>query len=302
MKYNLSKFSPFNSVDIIRKRRFKLKFSGWITKSILLLLLSFTLISLYSQDQAKSSGFVPHVGQAGKDVIWVPTPYELVAKMLEIAGVTEKDYVIDLGSGDGRTVIAAAKLGAMAIGIEYNPDMIEISKRKAEEAGVSSRTKFIRADLFEYDLSEATVITMFLLPDLNLKLRSRLLNLKPGTRIVSNTFTMGEWEPDFEAMTEGNWDSWYSALMWIIPARVEGIWNLESGILSIHQQFQMVYGTLKENDRTSVITEGRLNGNMITFNVNGAIFSGRVTGEKCMTGTMISGSVKKDWNATQKDP
>jgi SAM-dependent methyltransferase len=267
-----------------------------------MLLLSFTLISLYSQDQTKSSGFVPHVGQAGKDVIWVPTPDELVAKMLEIAGVNEKDYVIDLGSGDGRTVIAAAKLGAMAIGIEYNPDMIEISKRKAEEAGVSARTKFIRADLFEYDLSEATVITMFLLPDLNLKLRSRLLNLKPGTRIVSNTFTMGDWEPDFEAITEGNWDSWYSALMWIIPARVEGIWNLESGILSIHQQFQMVYGTLKENDRASVITEGRLNGNMITFNVNGEIFSGRVTGEKSMTGTLISGSVKKEWNATLKDP
>jgi SAM-dependent methyltransferase len=267
-----------------------------------LLLLSFILISLYSQDQTKSTGFVPHVGQAGKDVIWVPTPNELVDKMLEIAGVTEKDYVIDLGSGDGRTVIAAAKLGARALGIEYNPDMVEISKKKAEEAGVSTRTKFIQTDLFEYDLSEATVITMFLLPDINLKLRIRFLDLKPGTRIVSNTFTMGDWEPDYEAMTEGNWDSWYTALMWIIPAKVEGIWNLESGILTIYQQFQMVYGTLKTDDKTSIITEGRLNGNLITFSVNGATYSGKVTGGKIISGKLTSGSVKRDWIATRLDP
>jgi SAM-dependent methyltransferase len=279
-----------------------LKLSGWATRSLLLLLLSFILISLYSQDQTKSTGFVPHVGQAGKDVIWVPTPNELVDKMLEIAGVTEKDYVIDLGSGDGRTVIAAAKLGARALGIEYNPDMVEISKKKAEEAGVSTRTKFIQTDLFEYDLSEATVITMFLLPDINLKLRIRFLDLKPGTRIVSNTFTMGDWEPDYEAMTEGNWDSWYTALMWIIPAKVEGIWNLESGILTIYQQFQMVYGTLKTDDKTSIITEGRLNGNLITFSVNGATYSGKVTGGKIISGKLTSGSVKRDWIATRLDP
>jgi len=227
----------------------------------------------------------------------VPTPPELVDKMLEIAGVTEKDYVIDLGSGDGRTVIAAAKLGAKALGIEYNPDMVEVSKRKAEEAGVSSRTNFLRADLFECDLSEATVITMFLLPDINLKLRPRLLDLKPGTRIVSNTFTMGDWEPDNESMTDGNWDSWYTALMWIIPAKVEGTWTMGSGVLTIYQEFQMVYGTLKEEDKTFIISEGRLNGDMITFNVNRAVYTGKVKGKTNMSGTMISGLEKKEWNA-----
>jgi Predicted RNA methylase len=256
---------------------------------------------LYPQDPAKSDGFVPFVGQAGKDVIWVPTPPELVNKMLEIAGVTEKDYLIDLGSGDGRTVIAAAKLGARALGIEYNPDMVEISKKKAAEAGVSIRTKFIRADLFEYDLSEATVITLFLLPEINMKLRPRLLDLKPGTRIVSSTFTMGDWEPDNETMTYDNLDSWYTALMWVIPAKIDGIWNLEPGILTIHQEFQMVFGTLKTEDKTSIITGGRLNGNMITFSVDGAAYSGLVTGKTSMSGTMISGSAINKWIGIRED-
>jgi SAM-dependent methyltransferase len=229
----------------------------------------------------------------------VPTPFELVDKMLELAGVTDTDYVVDLGSGDGRTVIAAAKLGARALGIEYNADMAEISKKKAEEAGVSINTKFIQADLFEYDLSEATVITMFLLPDINLKLRPRLLDLKPGTRIVSNTFTMGNWEPDYEATTDGNWDSWYTALLWIIPAKIEGLWNLGPGVLNIYQEFQMIYGTLKTDDKTSIITEGRLNGDKITFSVDGAKYSGLVTGNSTMEGTADSGSGKREWIATR---
>lgn len=278
-----------------------MKLSGTANRSLFLLILSFTVLSLYSQDQTKSSGYVPHVGQAGKDVIWVPTPYELVNKMLEISGVTDKDYVIDLGSGDGRTVIAAAMLGARALGIEYNPDMIEVSKKKAEEAGVNGRAKFILANLFEYDLSEATVITMFLLPEINLKLRPRLLDLKPGTRIVSNTFTMGNWEPDYEVMTEENLNSWYTALMWIIPAKIEGKWNLGSGELTINQEFQMIYGTLKTDDKTSIITEGRLNGDNITFSVNGATYTGKVTGKTIMSGTFTSGSDKRDWTSTRSD-
>jgi Predicted RNA methylase len=272
-----------------------------VKRILVLLLLSPTFKTLYPQDPVKSAGFVPYVGQAGKDVIWVPTPPELVNKMLEIAGVTEKDYLIDLGSGDGRTVIAAAKMGAQALGIEYNPDMVEISKKKAEEAGVSMRTKFIRADLFEYDLSEATVITMFLLPEINMKLRSRLLDLKPGTRIVSNTFTMGDWEPDNETMTDGNLDSWYTALMWVIPAKIDGIWNLGPGILTIHQKFQMIFGTLKTDDKTSIITGGRLNGNMITFSVDGAAYSGIVTGKTGMSGTMTSGSAISRWVGIRED-
>jgi len=275
-----------------------LKSSGFFRNSFFLLLSGIHTLGLFSQDQANSNLFVPRVGQAGKDVILVPTPAELVDKMLEIASVTEKDYVFDLGSGDGRTVIAAAKLGARAVGIEYNPDMVEISNEKAEEAGVSDRTKFIQADLFEYDLSEATVVMMFLLPEINLKLRHKLLNLKPGTRIVSNTFTMGDWEPDYEVMTEGNWDSWHTALMWIIPAKVEGKWNLGTGLLTILQEYQMIYGSLKVEDKTSIIKEGKINGEVITFNVNGAQYRGKISGEKTMSGIVASGSGSKDWIAT----
>lgn len=270
-----------------------------LNRTALTLLLTCVTIGLSAQEQTPAKGFVPHVGQEGKDVIWVPTPMELVNKMLEIAKVTPKDFVIDLGSGDGRTVIAAAKLGASAIGIEFNPDMVELSKKKAEEAGVSTKTKFIQTDLFEYDLSEATVITMFLLPEINLKLRPRLLDLKPGTRIVSNTFTMDDWEPDFEVTTEENWNSWYTALMWIIPAKVEGTWKYEDGELTLRQEFQMLYGTFKSDKKTSNLIDGRITGDQITFSFDGAIYTGHVTGEKTIIGTVTTASVKSDWVATR---
>jgi SAM-dependent methyltransferase len=150
----------------------------------------------FAQAPAGTTEFTPTEGQQGKDVIWLPTADSLVEKMLDLAKVTAQDYLIDLGSGDGRTVIAAAKRGARALGIEYNPDMVEFSKRNAAKEGVADRTQFVKADIFESDFSQATVITMFLLPELNLKLRPQILNLKPGTRIVSNTFTMGEWQPE----------------------------------------------------------------------------------------------------------
>ena len=270
-----------------------------VNKSLFFILLSSISSVLLSQSQIKTPVFIPYVGQPGKDVIWVPTPPELVDKMLDLADVSEKDFLIDLGSGDGRTVIAAAKLGAKALGIEFNPDMVELSKKKAEEAGVSNKTNFVVADLFGYDLSEATVITMFLLPDINLRLRPHLLALRPGTRIVSNTFTMGEWQPDLEEMAEGNWDTWFTALMWIIPAKVEGVWNIGSGILTLYQEFQMVYGTLKTSEMISNITEGRLKGDEINFSVNGATYTGRVTGKNSMSGTLISNTGKSTWHATR---
>lgn len=278
-----------------------MKISVTAGRILFLFLLSFTYISLYSQNKIKNSVFTPHVGQAGKDVIWVPTPTELVNKMLEIAGVNDKDFLIDLGSGDGRMVIAAAKLGARALGIEFNPDMIEISRKKAEDEGVSTNTNFVRADFFEYDLSQATVITMFLLPEINLKLRPRLLALKPGTRIVSNTFTMGDWEPDYEATTEGNMNSWYTALMWIIPVKVEGKWNLGPGILTLHQEYQIVYGSLTVDSKTSVVTEGRLDGELITFSVDGCRYSGKVTGDTIRSETLGPGPDRKEWIATRRD-
>ena len=259
-------------------------------------------LSLNAQQQAQTETFIPEVGQAGKDVVWVPTPDALVTKMLEMAKVTPEDFLIDLGSGDGRTVIAAAKLGSTAIGIEYNPEMVALSKRNAQEAGVSAKTEFIETDLFGYDLSKATVITMFLLPEINLKLRPKILDLKPGTRIVTNTFTMAEWEPDFEVTTEENWNSWNSAHMWIVPAKVAGIWKMDNGELDIRQEFQMFYGTFKTDKNTINITEGRLNGDLISFTLGTEKYTGRVEGNPKMSGDVTSGSDTKKWNATYKGP
>jgi SAM-dependent methyltransferase len=269
-------------------------------RTLTIFLLTCFTVQLSAQEQKQDTGFIPRVGQAGKDVIWVPTPDELVNKMLEVAAVKPDDYLIDLGSGDGRTVIAAAKLGARALGIEYNPEMVELSKQKAEEAGVQGKTSFIKADLFGCDLSEATVITMFLLPEINLKLRPKLLDLKPGTRIVSNTFTMGEWEPDYEVMTEDNPDSWSTALMWIVPARIEGTWTLGDGELNIRQEFQVFYGTFKSARKTSGISDGRLNGDVITFRIDGENYTGTVTGKTTMAGSVTTNSVKKEWTANLK--
>src|SRR5688572_24197964 len=200
-----------------------------------LALCAFLLITSV-QAQPAATEYKPSVGQEGKDVVWVPTPDTLVEKMLEIARVTPKDYLIDLGSGDGRTVIAAAKRGTRALGIEYNPDMVELSKRAAAKEGVTDKATFIKADLFETDFSKATVITMFLLPDINIKLRPKILGLKPGTRIVSNSFTMGDWKADRTETVKDNCTSYCTALLWIVPAKVDGSWQLKDGELKIKQE------------------------------------------------------------------
>jgi precorrin-6B methylase 2 len=218
--------------------------------------------------------FEPQVGQAGKDVVWVPTPQAVVDKMLDMANVTKNDFVMDLGSGDGRTVITAAKRGARAMGIEYNPDMVELSVRNAKEAGVSDRATFVKADLFETDLSKANVITMFLLPSINLKLRPKILDLKPGTRIVSNTFTMEDWQADETAtVSDGCSSSWCTALFWIVPAKVEGTWSTPNGALTLKQNFQMLTGTLGNQ-----AIQGRLRGNEITLTAGNQKWAGVVDG------------------------
>src|SRR4030095_2075826 len=167
-----------------------------------------------------SKEFTPQVGQEGKDVIWVPPPQALVERMLDMAKATPKDYVIDLGSGDGRTVITAAKRGIKALGVEYNPDMVELSKRNAEKEGVSARAQFIRGDIFETDFSQATVLTLYLLPSLNVKLRPTILKMKPGTRVVSHAFSMEDWQADQTDNVDGR-----TAYLWIVPAQVEGTWR-----------------------------------------------------------------------------
>jgi precorrin-6B methylase 2 len=236
--------------------------------------------------------FQPEVGQAGKDVVWVPTPQALVDKMLDMAKVTPKDYVIDLGSGDGRTVITAAKRGSKALGIEYNPDMVELSKRNAAKEGVSDKATFMKADLFESDFSQAQVITMFLLPSINIKLRPKILDLKPGTRIVSNSFDMEEWKPDQTEQVSGC-SNWCTAMLWIVPAKVGGTWKTAQGELTLKQTFQMLSGTLKNGNITTPVT-GKMNGDQIMISAAGTEYIGQVKGD-AIDGTVKGGA---KWSAT----
>ena len=268
-----------------------MKRSFFTSRFFLSLLLCGALTDAFAHAQAAKE-YQPEVGQAGKDVVWVPTPQALVDKMLEMAKVTPKDYVIDLGSGDGRTVITAAKLGAKALGIEYNPDMVELSKRNAAKEGVTDKASFMKADLFETDFSQAQVITMFLLPSINIKLRPKILNLKPGTRIVSNTFDMEDWKPDETANVEGCMN-WCTAHLWIVPAKVDGTWKLPQGDLVIKQSFQNITGTLKNGAAVTPIN-GKLSGSQITFTAGNTKYTGQVNGNS-MDGT--AGGAK--WSATR---
>jgi SAM-dependent methyltransferase len=254
--------------------------------------LSLSLVSATAFAQPAKQ-YEPQVGQEGKDVVWVPTPQALVDKMLDMAKVTPKDYVIDLGSGDGRTVITAAKRGAKAHGIEYNPDMVELAKRNAAKEGVSDRATFANADLFESDFSQAQVITMFLLPSINLKLRPKILDLKPGTRIVSNSFDMEEWKADETANAE-ECSNWCTAYLWIVPAKVNGTWKLPNGELTLKQTFQMISGTLKSGNVVAPVN-GKLNGEQITFTAGEGQYTGRVNGNS-MEGSLKSGG---KWSATR---
>ena len=264
-----------------------------LTRHLLLTLISLvlSLAAAATQAQPAPKPFEPQVGQEGKDVIWVPTPQALVDKMLDMARMTPADFVIDLGSGDGRTVITAAKRGARALGVEYNPDMVELSKRNAAKEGVGAKANFVKADIFESDFSEATVITMYLLPSLNVKLRPKILDLKPGTRIVSHAFSMEDWQADQTETVENR-----TAYMWIVPAKVEGSWQLAQGELALKQAYQMVIGTLHSGG-TTMNVNGRLRGDQFTFTAGGAEYSGRVSGNT-MEGT-VKGGGSGVWNATR---
>ena len=257
------------------------------------LVLCFSLLAVVALGQTtQTKPFEPQVGQAGKDVVWVPTPQALVDKMLDMAKMTPQDYVLDLGSGDGRTVITAAKRGARAHGIEYNPDMVELSKQNAAKEGVSARATFAKADLFESDLSQANVITMFLLSEINLKLRPKLLDLKPGTRVVSNTFTMAEWKADETYTIPNNCTSWCTAYLWIIPAKVGGTWKLPQGELKLTQNFQELTGTLTSGSTNVPITDGKMHGDEISFTAGGSQYTGKVTAAG------IDGSVRTGGRST----
>jgi hypothetical protein len=249
-----------------------------------------------TQAQTTTTEFKPQVGQAGKDVIWVPTPKSLVEKMLKMAEVKPTDTLFDLGSGDGITVITAAKqFGVRATGIEYNPDMVELAKRNAQREGVSDKAEFIRGDIFATDFSKATVLTMYLLPYLNLKLRPTILGMKPGTRVVSHAFTMDDWAPDQTDSTEGR-----TAYLWIVPAKVEGKWSLGTGSVEFKQKFQDIEGTYTTSDgMTYRLTQTNLRGDQINFNAGSASYTGRVSGP-VMQGSMRSrpDAQGSSWSAT----
>ena len=251
-----------------------------------------------------AANFRPEVGQEGKDVIWVPTPPALVTRMLQLAQVGPKDVVIDLGAGDGRIAIAAAKeFGAESLGIEYNPDMVELSIRNAAVAGVAARVRFMRGDIFEADFSRATVVTMYLLSELNLRLRPKLLGMKPGTRVVSHQFGMGEWQPDETSYVDGR-----PAYFWVVPAKMGGLWSAHIGAdasrtftLKLEQNFQKVSGSAAFGKLDTSLRDPSLRGDWLRFGLtdpDGKLreYAGRVRGNR-VAGDVLGPGVRSRWQA-----
>ena len=274
-----------------------------IARRTLRALLAFCLLSFVvgaGLAQAAEKPFEPVVGQEGRDVVWVPTPAVLVEKMLDMARVTPQDFVMDLGSGDGRNVIAAAKRGARGLGVEYNPDMVELSQRIAADEGVADKATFLQGDMYEADISQATVLALFLLPENLNKLSAKFLDLKPGTRIVANHFWIDGWDADETGRADGDCGSWCTALLFIVPAKVAGTWRLPKGELVLEQTYQKVSGALLAGGASAPITNGRLRGDQISFSVGGTDYVGRVNGD-AMDGRM-QGNAAGAWKATRVQP
>ncbi len=239
--------------------------------------------------------YEPRHGQQGKDVMWIPTPDDMVGKMLAMAKVTPRDFVIDLGSGDGRNVIAAARRGARALGVEYNPDLVELSRRNALAAGVAEKATFVQGDMFEADISKATVMILFLITDNLRRLTPRLLSLRPGTRIVSNTFEIPGWSADQTYKLGGECITWCTAFLYVVPAKAAGKWQLPQGTLTLQQEFQTLNGTLDIDGQSLPIKNGKLNGSQIQFSAGSAKYTARVSNDT-IKGSVTGGAVKA-WTA-----
>jgi SAM-dependent methyltransferase len=264
----------------------------------------FVLAAAAAWAQGDPGSFEPRVGQPGKDVVWVPTPEALVDKMLEMARTTSADYVVDLGSGDGRIAIAAArKFGARSMGVEFDGDMVALSRKNAADAGVADRARFVQADIFQTDFRDATVVTMYLLPSLNIRLQPTLLAMRPGTRIVSHRFNMGDWEPD-----QTVWADERQAYLWIVPANVEGTWQMtlegpKGPIrydLRLRQQFQKVEGEIKRGIDAKLF-EAKMTADMIAFilaeNGTSRVFVGQVAGTEMSGWARTEGLPELRWRA-----
>jgi hypothetical protein len=236
--------------------------------------------------------YKPQVGQSGKDVVWVPTPDEIVQRMLRMAKVTPQDTVYDLGAGDGKIAIAAGKMGATAVGIEYNPDMAKLAQCYVQAENLAGKTRIIQGDVFKEDFSKASVVTMYLLPELNLRLRPTILNMKPGTRVTSHQFTMGDWEPDETAEVD-----YRTAYLWIVPAKVEGAWTLrEQGpsnaqyTVNLSQKYQKITGDVAAGSPKQPLVGATMRGEDIRFAFNDdngvtRTLTGTVRGNE-LTGTL----------------
>jgi hypothetical protein len=245
--------------------------------------------------QKADEPFTPVPGQAGKDVVWVPTPDELVDKMLDMAAITPQDFVMDLGSGDGRMVIAVAKRGVPALGVEYNEKMVALSRQRAKEAGVSDLARFEQGDMYAADISKASVMALFLLSENLDKLAPKFLAMKPGSRIVLNHFLVSGWKPDRSERIQPC-EVWCTAHLYIVPAKVEGEWRIGDATLSLKQNFQMFDGTLTRDGKPIQIADGRLNGDRISFTAGGTKYEGRVDGDR-IAGDM--GADGKNWSASR---
>ena len=275
-------------------------------------LLAVTAFTLPAAAQTTTKEYTPQVGQEGKDVIWVPTPQALVERMLDMAKLTPKDIHYDLGSGDGRTVITAAKRGVQAVGVEFNPDMVALSERTAAKEGVTAKAKFINGDIFQTDFSHATVLTLYLLPSLNLKLRPTILKMKPGTRVVSHAFSMDDWQPDQTENVEGR-----TAYLWIVPAQVEGTWRWsvtpgqKETELVLRQQFQNVEGLVKlDNGKMGQLRNVKLVGDQLSFSIleitgysgnTRRDYTGHVSGNTIQGVSKVGEGSEMKWTATRSN-
>jgi hypothetical protein len=254
--------------------------------------------------------FKPYVGQQGKDVVWVPTPDEVVERMLTMAQTKPDDFVVDLGAGDGKIAIAAAKkFGAKSMGVEYNPDMVAFAQKNAQAAGVTGKAQIVHGDIFATDFTQATVLTMYLLPSLNMRLRPQILALRPGTRVVTHAFNMEDWEPDESSDVDGR-----RVYFWVVPANVAGRWAMEfSGggtssekvSLNFDQKFQRIEGVAYLGPVLAGLREPRLSGFRISFAyVDGRgvrrDFSGRVSGAAMEGSFRTDGGQEGRWSAARK--
>ncbi len=249
--------------------------------------------------QTAPEPFTPTSGMPGKDAVWVPTSPELTEAMLDLAGVTSDDLVVDLGSGDGRMVIAAARRGARAIGVEYNPDLVTLSEEAARREGVSDRVTFVQGDMFTADISQATVLALFMLSEHLRRLTPRFLDLAPGTRIVVNSFGIPDWEPDRVEHLEDVCPLGCEAKLYVVPARVAGTWTFPGGSLVAEQTFQQISGTLRRGDQTLSVEGGVVDGTRVRFTAGGDQYEGRVE-DRHIDWTVSSGGDAQRFRATRQ--